>query len=212
MKKTSCEITLKNFYENMSWGIDFLMKIEKSRRVVKERYEKRDVFEAFVFRICANWEILMQDLLIDCFSKDTSKYKDFTGFDVPKHLSLETCKAIILGTGYLDFKSISDLKMQTKRILVPACNPFEKIPKFKGDKIDEFFTIRNYLSHYSDAARRKLDKLYKDKYNLHRFIEPGQFLLAKRSQNELPRMGEYINNFVECVDKMAEFLGINIEE
>lgn len=212
MKKSSCVLTLINFYENMSWDIDFLMKIEKSRRVVKARNEKRDVFEAFVFRICANWEILIGDLLIDCFSKDTSMYKNFTGFNIPKNLPLETCKAIVLGTGYMDFKSIGDLKREAKRVLVPKCNPFDKIPSTKGDKIDEFFLIRNYLAHYSDAAKRNLDKLYKNKYNLRKFIEPGQFLLARGKPNELPRMGIYINNFIECADVMGKSLGVNIEE
>ncbi|MBM4433063.1 MAG: hypothetical protein FJ025_03600 [Chloroflexi bacterium] len=210
MRKSSFELTLGNFYQNMGWDIDFLMKVEKTRKVIKSVYEKRNVFEAYVFRICANWEILVEDLLIDCLNKDTTRYADFTGYKIPTHISREMCCAIILGISYLDFKSTHNLKDVSKKILVPACNPFTEIPRANGAKIGDFFAFRNYLAHYSDAAKRALEKIYKNKYNLAKFREPGDFLLAKDREESLPRMALYINNFIDTADIMAKFLGITV--
>ncbi len=154
MRKSSFQVTLENFYGNMLWDAEFLMRIEKARTVVKYVYEKRRVFEAYVFSICVNWEILVEDLLIDCFNKDTSAYKSFTGYEIRSHLSRSTCKAIILGVGYFDFKSIEDLKKTANNILVSHCNPFKAISRPNERKINEFFTIRNYIAHYSDFAKK----------------------------------------------------------
>jgi len=60
----------------MEMDVVFLIKIEEAKRVVKSVEEKRDVFEAYVFKICANWEVLLEDLLIDCLNKDTTRYKE----------------------------------------------------------------------------------------------------------------------------------------
>jgi len=196
----------------MSWDIDILMKLEKAKAVVKPREEKRTIFEAFVFRICANWQILVEELFINCLGKDTSMYKKYTGFDVPKHIPRDTCKAILLGTGYWDFKSVSDIKRQAKRILLPGCNPFKEIENIQEKKIDEFHAIRNYLAHYSDASWRALKKIYQNEYGFNKFIEPGRFLLANEKKANIPRMGVYINNFTDTADTMAKFLGIEVEE
>ncbi len=54
MKKPSCQITIRNFYNNMTMDIDFLRTIEGAKHIVKSRLEKEEVFEAFVFKVCAN--------------------------------------------------------------------------------------------------------------------------------------------------------------
>jgi len=210
MKKSSFERSLGDFYFNMSLDIGFLVKIQKSQKVVKSVEEKRSVFEAFVLSICANWEILVEELLIDCLNKDTSNYKEYTGFRISKHIPRETCKAIILGTSYLDFKSVSNLKQIAKRILVPQFNPFKEVPASNGERIDEFFALRNYLAHYSYAAKRSLQDIYRNKYNLKTFRRPGDFLLAEDKDQKLPRMGVYINNFIATADIMAKFCNVAI--
>jgi hypothetical protein len=211
MRKPSVKTTLDLFYGYMEWDITLLVKIEKAKHTVKYRDEKRGIFEAFVLRICANWEILVDNLFIDCFSRDTSMFQHSTGFDIGKHLDADTCRAIILGSGYFDFRNVADLKKQAKRDIMPQFNPFKEIPKLNGDRIDDFFKIRNYLAHYSDAAWRSLDKMYKKQYGLRRFVMPGTFLLARDKEKKLPRMGVYINNFIDTADLMAKFLGIEID-
>jgi len=207
MKKSSFDVTLGQFYLDMAWDIDFLVKIENARQVVRTKREKRDVFEAYVFRICAYWEELVETLFIDCLNRDTSKYKETTGFRIPKDLSREICTAAVLGTGYFDWKSIDNLKRMAKDMLVPKFNPFKEIPKPRGDKVDEFFRIRNYLAHRSDKARRSLKKVY-DKYGFKTFRQPGEFLSAEDKKNKIPRMGVYINNFRDIVTIMGRFLNV----
>lgn len=212
MRKSSFEVTLSSFYESMAWDVEFLMKIHDAERVVGLPEEKRSVFEAYVFRICANWEILVTELLIDCLNRDTTRYKEFTGFGISRHMTRETCAAILQGTGYLDFKSVSHLKHIARNILVPQYNPFKKIPHLNGEKIDEFYALRNYLAHYSDASKRRLRKYYEDRHGLKVFREPGEFLLAWDKKEKMPRMGAYVNNFIHTGDIMAEFLPAPISE
>lgn len=192
----------------MRWDVNLLVKIEKAKSIVKSQQEKQSIFEAFVHSICSNWDILVEELLIDCFNKDTSKYTEYTGFKLDKNIKRDTCKAILIGVGYLDFKSVGDLKGRSKNILIPECNPFVKIPKLNAEKIDEFYIIRNYLAHYSDAAKRALLKVYKTNYNLRVFVQPGRFLLATEENGELPRMGTYINNFTDAAAAMGKFLRV----
>jgi len=208
VKKASFERTLYSFHMSMNRDIDLLMKIETAKRVVKTVQEKRSVFEAFVLSICADWEYLVENLLIDCLNKDTSRYSEYTGFNISRHITRDNCKAILIGIGYLDFKSTEQLKKLSKSILVQTCNPFLSISSSNCKKIDELFTIRNYLAHRSFAARRSLADLYKHKYNLRHFIEPGTFLLARDQTHKIPRLGVYINNFKRAANTMGEFLGI----
>ena len=98
-----------------------------------------------------------------------------------------------------------------KNILVPQHNPFKEIPpRPNGDRIDGFFALRNYLAHYSDAARRSLQKRYKDRYSLQSFREPGHFLLAKDRKRKIPRMQVYIDNFMDTAGIMVKFLRIDM--
>ena len=208
MKKAAFDTTLYTFHVNMNQDIDLLMKVEKAKRVVKTVQEKRSIFEAFVLSVCADWECLVENLLIDCLNKDTSRYSEYTGFSIQKHITRDTCKAILVGIGYLDFKSTDQLKKLSKSVLIQTCNPFLSIPTQNCKMIDELFTIRNYLAHRSFATRRSLAHLYESKYHLRHFIEPGTFLLARDKTDEIPRLGVYINNFKEAANTMGKFLGV----
>jgi len=208
MKKATFGATLYTFHTNMNRDIDLLMKVEEARRVVGKIREKRSIFEAFVLSVCADWECLVENLLVDCLNKDASRYAEHTGFGIPKHMTRETCKAVLTGVGYLDIKSMDQLKKLSKSILIQTCNPFLSISASNCKKMDELFTIRNYLAHRSFAAKRSLQHLYETKYHLHHFIEPGTFLLARDKTYRIPRFGVYINNFKGAANTMGKFLGI----
>jgi len=212
MKKSSFVITFKEFVDYMLWDDYLLDRIEHARMVVKAIEVKRDIFDAFVFHICANWEILVETLLIDCLNWDTSRFKEFTGIEIPKNVTREICTAIVLGRGYFDFRSTDNLRQIANEMLVPQFNPFKEIPKSNGDKVDEFFKIRNYLAHYSDAARRSLKKVYRDNYGLKTFRAPGEFLLAKDRKTGLSRMTGYIKNFEDTARIMAKFLNVDMPD
>ena len=209
MRKSSFERSLTNFHIDMNRDIDLLMKIEGAKKVVRSIQQKRSIFEAFVLRVCAYWETLVENLLLDCLNQDTSRYAEYTGFRLPKHISRETCKAVLLGIGYTDFKNVGHLKQTSKKTLVDRCNPFVQIPPSNVRKIAEFFIMRNYLAHYSPAARRALFSMYQNVYRMSKFVEPGVFLLAEDRKEGIPRMGVYINNFKSTANAMGKFLGIS---
>ncbi len=175
MKKTSLELSIYYFHLDLNSAIDLLMKIETSQRVVRTADEKGSIFEAFTLRICALWGFLVEELFIGCLNKDTSMFVKTTGFKLPKHITKDMSKAVLLGMNYLDFKGIGNLKSVSRKILVDHCNPFNTISNAKASKIDEFFKIRNYLSRYSHAARGALHNMYKDRYKMKKFVEPGFF-------------------------------------
>ena len=83
MRKTSLDLTLFNFHLNMNSDIDLLMKVETSKRVIRTPEEKKSIFEAFVLRICALWEELVEELLIGCLNQNTSQFVLTTGFKLP---------------------------------------------------------------------------------------------------------------------------------
>ena len=208
MKKASVELSIYYFHLDLNSAIDLLMKIETSRRVVRTADEKASIFEAFTLRICALWESLVEELFIGCLNRDTSTFVKTTGFKLPKHITKDMSKAVLLGLDYLDFKSMGNLKSVSRKILVDHCNPFTTISNEKARKIDEFFKIRNYLSHYSHASRRSLHNMYKDRYRMRKFVEPGFFLMARDSTQDMVRMGVYINTFKAIVREMEYFLSL----
>lgn len=170
--------------------------------------QKREVIEAFVIKICSNWEMFVDKLLIDCLNKDTSNYSNYTGFKLSKHLSKDICRGLVLGIGYTDFKSVGNLKRQAKRTLTDKYNPFKEIPSNKEKIVDEFYSIRNYLTHYSEFSKRSLMNNYKKNYGFRIFREPGDFLIQKDKETKLPRITNYINCFNEMVEIMRVFLSL----
>ena len=207
MRKSSVKITFDNFLETMEGDIDLLKKLHFAEVVVRTREEKAEIHEAFVFKVCASWEIFTQDLLIDCLNKDTSQYSLHTGYHLPKHLSRDICNAMIFGVGYQDFKNVSHLKSFAKQVLVSVYNPFQKIPRNSSQKIDGCYVIRNYLAHYSYAAERKLKEMYRSN-GMRRFREPGDFLMSITRGENITRSAAYILAFIEASKEMATFLSI----
>ena len=86
------------------------MKIETSKRVIRTVEEKRSIFEAFALRICALWEALVEEIMIGCLNIDTSQFVITTGYKLPRHITKDMSKAVLLGMTYLDFKNIGHHK------------------------------------------------------------------------------------------------------
>ena len=156
----------------------FIVKVLGAERVIKTKAEKRDLAESVLLRICACWESFVDEHLVDCVNRDHGKLTEFCAVTIPANPSKSLCQALIIGNGYLDFKSTGDLVGFSKRVLPTASNPFLAISKPHRERIDEAFTIRNYLAHYSGAGTRSLSRLYRTKYRLKRFVEPGAFLMS----------------------------------
>lgn len=211
MRKGDVKVTLENFELAMTWYTLFLQNILGAQRVVKTAREKKELLEAFVFKIVATWDIFVEDLLVDCLNRDSSAYARYMRLNLRKHLSRSECQAMVVGLGYLDFRGISDLTKVANNILTPANNPFRSIPKSAEKKIDEFFAIRNYLAHYSIPAKRRLMTIYEERYDLKNFRAPGDFLYASRGRDGQIRFGDYVDAFSEASRAMGKALGIASE-
>lgn len=173
--------------------------------------EKKEIHEAFVLKIYVAWEVLVEDVFVECLYRDSSRYARERTVVLPRKLSRNVCRCLISGLGYFDFRDTGDLKGQAKRILVDRQNPFEQV--LPNTKIDEFYKIRNYVAHRSYRSRQSLLRMYRDRYGLG-FREPGEFLVETegsgegRARRRQTRFADYTNAFIAVAKGMAEFLGV----
>ncbi|MBL4793429.1 MAG: hypothetical protein JKY97_10915, partial [Citromicrobium sp.] len=140
--------------------------------------EKRDLAESVLLRLLANWERFVDEQLVDCLNIDHSRLSEYLGVSIPAHPSKNICEAILFGGTYRDFRGFGDLKGFSKKILPEASNPFLVVHSSRTSAIDEMYKLRNYLAHYSSAAKRALKRMYEEKYEYTNFVEPGMFLLG----------------------------------
>ena len=212
MRKSSFKDTFNRFFRQIFWYSNFLEKISNAKRVILNPTEKKEILEAFVPKVYVTWEILVQDLLVDCLNRDTSQYAKHKNTKLPRYLSRNVCKSLISGLDYFNFTDTDDIIGKARKILVSQYNCFDPnhISKVKDDlkKIDEFREIRNYLAHYSSHSKQKLLKIYKSKYSLKKFCEPGNFLSAFDKKTNQIRFLDYTSSFFNAADAMSEFLKV----
>lgn len=169
----------------------FMDKIINAQRVISTAEEKRDIAESVLLRLCACWERFIDEHLVDCVNRDHTKLSQHFAVTIPDNPSWDLCHALIIGSSYKDFRSFGDLKGYSKKILPDESNPFLQVSTAHTKKIDEVYAIRNYLSHYSAASRRTLMNVYKSEYQMGKFLEPGQFVLAYNAE----RLWAYFDAF-----------------
>lgn len=224
MKVISLRSEFDSFFVNMALHTDLLVKIMKSKGIELSPdektqilpkilpAEKKQIHEAFVLKLCVTWEILAENVFVECLLHDASEYTKRTGIVLPrKNLTKDICRGLISGLGYFDFKDAADLKGKAKRFLAKRYNPFNEIPKDAASKINEFYMIRNFIAHRSNSAKQTLKRMFKQKYNM-RFRSPGNFLFDKvefiesGEKGEEIRFANYSKAFEKAADKMAVFL------
>lgn len=177
----------------------FIERVIAAEQVISTTQEKRDVAESVLLRLCAQWEKFVDEHLVDCVNRDASRLSRHFEVTIPEHPSWDLCHALIVGAGYTDFRSFGDLKGYAKKLLPDESNPFLVVRPQYTKKIDEVFRIRNYLSHYSASARKSLMQMYRTEYEMERFLEPGQFVLAYDAK----RLWTYFDAFQGASSDMA---------
>ena len=198
MRKADIAKNHDDFEQDMDWYIDFLDRMLRAKRVVQYD-DKLEILESLVVRICAIWEAFVEEEMIDCLNIDCNQCKEELQLRLPKHMTKDLCEAILVGSGYLNFRHVDDIKKLAKQMLPDGVNPFKLIranPTAK--RINEFYTMRNYLSHYSGKSRRVLQKMYEDSWQLRKFYTPGEFLLAYSGK----RLIQYIDAFLDASKQM----------
>ena len=198
MRKADLNKNHKSLDERIARYRSFLDRIIAAQRVIGSALEKRDVAESVLLRLCANRECFVDEHLVDCVNVDPSRLEEFLGVPLPVHPGKNLCTALIFGDTYRDFPSFGALKGFSRKLLPDHSNPFLEVSKEHAKLIDEAYTIRNYLSHYSARAKRSLHRMYRDEYEMTRFLEPGQFLLAYNAR----RLWTYFGAFEGASAKM----------
>ena len=201
MRKGDFEKTFRWFEANMNLSLEILDESSDWPRV-----GKISIQASAVLKVVADWEVLVETLMVDCLNRDSSTYSETMGLALPTDLPWGTCRAIIQGLGYFSFGTMDDLVGKSRRTLDAKWNPFVAIPRGARRKLDEFLAFRNYLAHYSSLARLRVDRIYKRTYRLKRFTEPGAFLMARPSRSGKPRYADYFAAFEEAVSAMDEAL------
>lgn len=212
MRKSSFNDTFNRFFKRMLWYKNFLNKISNTDQSILNSTEKKEILEAFVLKVYVTWEVLVQDLLVDCLNRDTSQYAEHKDMSLPQHLPRNVCEVLISGLGFFDMKGMSQLKRISKDILVSNYNPFPNILNYDSRKIEEFRKIRNYIAHYSSSSKQKLLAMYKSEYSLKKFCEPGNFLSAFDKQTKQIRFQNYTTSFFDAAEAMAEFLSKKLQQ
>lgn len=198
MRKSDLKKNHKSLDDAIARYRAFVDKIINAQRVISTAEEKRDIAESVLLRLCACWERFIDEHLVDCVNRDHTKLGQHFAVTIPDNPSWDLCHALIIGASYRDFRSLGDLKGYSKKILPDDSNPFLQISRAHARKIDEVYTIRNYLSHYSAASRRALMNVYKNEYEMNNFLEPGQFVLAYNAK----RLWAYFDAFERASAEM----------
>ena len=223
MRASVIRARFNSFFADITKYSDLLVKVIEAKEVVMSPVakkevpsrilvsEKREIHEAFVLKIYVAWEVLGEDVFVECLYRDSSRYAQERTVVLPRRLSRNVCRCLISGLGYFDFRDTGDLKGQARSILVDWHNPFEKV--LPNTKIDEFYKIRNYVAHRSYRSRQFLLRMYKGRYGLG-FREPGEFLVETtgsgegRAWRKQTRFADYTNAFIDVAKEMAVFLGV----
>lgn len=200
-RKADLSINHRELDESLSRYRSFLEKIFAAKRVIGTVKEKEDIAESVLLRICANWERFVDRQLIACVNVDPTRLEEFFGVPIPAHPSKNLCAALIFGDQYRDFPRFGALKGFSGKLLPDESNPFLQVTKMQAQRIDEVYIIRNYLSHYSERAGRALSEMYRNKYNIGKFPQPGSFLRAY----EAYRFWQYFDAFQGASNRMKEW-------
>jgi len=169
---------------------------------VEEEEDFFEILESLVIRLCAVWEAFIEGEMIDCLNIDCSKYKEELQLKLPEHPSKDLCEAILIGSRYLDFKNVDDIKGFAKRILPKEVNPFKLIKPATARRINELYVMRNFLSHYSRKSRRALQRMYQDVWHLKKFRQPGDFLSSYSGK----RLFHYIDALLDAAKQMRKII------
>lgn len=205
MKKSSFQKNHDDFEMWLYIYADLIDGILRAKRVIRDKNDKFELVEALMLRIASLWDMLVEEDLIDALNKDPSKYAEELQLRLRKQYSRDECEALLVGTRYLDFKSVEQVQDFAGRYLVDEHNAFRLIPADSRTLINEFtVTMRNYLTHYSSFTRRAYERLMKKKCRFKNIRQPADFLVARSRQSGNRRLDDYLDAFFTASEEMRK--------
>ena len=203
--------------------IDFHNRVDLYGRILKQEIDANPVlqigevgliYEAFIIKISAEWELFQLNILAYCVAMDTSRISKHLELSLPKKISFDNAFAVLNGLDFISITSVADLKNISKKILEEDSNPFKQFENGFLNRIDEVYALRNYISHKSKRSKIRLEKMYRDKHQINEFIFPGNFLVATKTNENMKtsNFGEYVGTFLCIAVEAWKFLDIGSYE
>lgn len=194
----------KNLNELIEYGLEIITENVTVKKDKISKKEKNILLESLLLRSCAYWENFLEKEIIILINLNSDKFKLNMELPFDIKLNLKLIRAILYGDEYRDFHDIKHFRNYFSKILVEEYNPFTNITNEQLKKINITYTIRNYLSHYSEYSKKKLYQAYVDNFKYKIFQEPGIFLLKEKGKY----FENLIHNFVLVSANMRSFLGV----
>ena len=148
-KKKSIKLSANQFKKAANEILNF---VEKTGGL-KDEYHSWCVDYAII-RLYREFETLMLDALAGAINNDAKTISATVGVNFPKHMSLDVCRYLVIGTGYFDFKGRDGL-IRIAKEYVPDGHYLVSIikdQKYK-DALEQLSTLRNLAAHDSPRAR-----------------------------------------------------------
>lgn len=153
--------------------------------------------------MCTLGKFLEKELVI-LINLDSNNFKTYMELPENTKLNLKLIRAILYADKYKDIHDINHYKNYFSKLLVDEFNPFLNISLEQLNKINFTYTIRNYLSHYSEYSKKKLHKAYVNFHDYKLFQEPGIFLLKENGKY----FENLLHNFILVSVSMRRYLGV----
>jgi hypothetical protein len=191
-----------NIKELIQYGLEIISNNVQYIDKIKSKKEKVILLEALLLRTCAHWESFIAKEIILLINMDSTNFKMHMELPENTKLNLKLIRAILYSDKYNNFHEVGHFKTYFSKLLVNEYNPFPKISNEQSKKINFTYTIRHYLSHYSEFSKKKLHKAYIEFYGYKLFQEPGVFLLKEKGKY----FENLLHNFVLASVNMKKYL------
>ncbi len=122
------------------------------------------------------WERFAEDVIIVQLNRDSNALSDALDLSLPRHMAVDTVRAILLARGYFDFANSSDLIRKANRYLGKPRNPFHNVTSGDREILDDLAVVRNAILHGSAEARRRYVRLLRHRHHYTNTVTPGIFL------------------------------------
>ena len=204
MRKAAFEINHKKF-DDWLWSYsDFILDLIDSEKLARTKYQKSELLELAVLKVCMRWDVLIEQDIITSLNRDSSIYAKKIGLNLRKHMTRDECEAMLIGHRFLDFRSAGDVKGFGKKHLNPKYNPFGAITGELIKIIDNFFIIRNIVAHGSRYAWHTYTAMIKKNHSFKKIPKLGDYLLGVDRKTKNIRWTIYIEAFLETSNLMLK--------
>jgi hypothetical protein len=188
MRKADLQKRCHRFTAELDRIADRTARIDKQ---VRRKGDRRWCYEMLAVSAVTAWSDFAEDLFYMSLNRDSSAFSKRLGLTLPKNLTLPMCEALFTTHGFLDFRSVGELRGTARKFLGNS-NPFASIPSATGQAIDRLAVVRNFIVHGSRVARSAYRRNVLEQAGLKNLVAPGRFLAAKESGHKT-RLAAYVD-------------------